>query len=195
MIKKKKNPPPLDTFSWEELKTQFPEGSLQWKNRLSSNLILEDKRQCLCNSAGNWIPTKFIQVHPGGSDGKDSACSAGDLGSIPGLRRQGRVTPSSILAWRIPMDRGAWRAVVRRVANSRTRLKQCSTHVHTHTHTRIYSSSKNKLKAIMKKKSDSIVGVKQTKTCRKWNDWRGLEKKPTSGTSSLVQECNSETME
>ena len=24
---------------------------------------------------------------PGGSDGKESACSAGDLGSIPGLRR------------------------------------------------------------------------------------------------------------
>ena len=24
---------------------------------------------------------------PGGSDGKDSACSAGDLGSIPGLGR------------------------------------------------------------------------------------------------------------
>ena len=24
-------------------------------------------------------------LHPGGSDGKESACSAGDLGSIPGL--------------------------------------------------------------------------------------------------------------
>jgi len=24
---------------------------------------------------------------PGGSDGKDSTCKAGDLGSIPGLRR------------------------------------------------------------------------------------------------------------
>ena len=28
----------------------------------------------------------------------------------------------SILAWRIPMDRGAWRAAVRGVANSRTQL-------------------------------------------------------------------------
>ena len=27
---------------------------------------------------------------PGGSDGKDSACDAGDLGSIPGLRRSPR---------------------------------------------------------------------------------------------------------
>ena len=36
------------------------------------------------------------------------------------------VTHSNILAWRIPMDRGAWRAIVHRVAKSRTRLKQLS---------------------------------------------------------------------
>ena len=85
---------------------------------------------------------------PGGSDGKESACNAGDLGSIPGLGsspgegidypvqyswaslvaqtvksppamretwvrflgcedplEEGMATHSSILAWRIPMDR------------------------------------------------------------------------------------------
>ena len=31
-------------------------------------------------------------------------------------------THSSVLAWRIPMDRGAWRATVHRVAKSRTRM-------------------------------------------------------------------------
>ena len=31
-------------------------------------------------------------------------------------------THSDILAWRIPMDRGAWRAAVRGVAKSRTQL-------------------------------------------------------------------------
>ena len=31
-------------------------------------------------------------------------------------------THSSILAWRIPMDRGAWQAIVHRVAKSQTRL-------------------------------------------------------------------------
>ena len=31
-------------------------------------------------------------------------------------------THSSILAWRIPMDRGAWRATVHGVAKSRTQL-------------------------------------------------------------------------
>ena len=46
----------------------------------------------------------------GGSDGKESACNAGDLGLIPGFDpwvwedplEQGRATHSSILAWRIP---------------------------------------------------------------------------------------------
>ena len=35
---------------------------------------------------------------------------------------------SSNLAWRIPMDRGAWRATVNMVAKSRTRLKRLSMH-------------------------------------------------------------------
>ena len=49
---------------------------------------------------------------PDASDGKESTYNAGDLGSIPGLGRspggEGMATHSSILAWRIPMDRGAW---------------------------------------------------------------------------------------
>ena len=36
-------------------------------------------------------------------------------------------THSSIFAWRLPMDRGAWRATVLRVTKSQTRLKQLST--------------------------------------------------------------------
>ena len=42
---------------------------------------------------------------PGGSEGKESACNAGDPGSIPGLGRcpgDGNSNPSGILAWRIP---------------------------------------------------------------------------------------------
>ena len=44
---------------------------------------------------------------PGGSDGEESACKARDLGSKDALE-EGMATNSSILAWRIPMDRGAW---------------------------------------------------------------------------------------
>ena len=35
---------------------------------------------------------------------------------------EGMATHSSILAWRIPMDRGAWQATVHEVAQSRTQL-------------------------------------------------------------------------
>ena len=48
-----------------------------------------------------------------------------DVGSIPGLERsleKGMATHSSILAWRILMDRGAWRATVHGVSKNRTRL-------------------------------------------------------------------------
>ena len=44
-------------------------------------------------------------VFPGGSDGKESACSAGDLSWIPGLGRfldKEMATQSSIITWRIP---------------------------------------------------------------------------------------------
>ena len=42
-------------------------------------------------------------VQTGGSDGKESACYAGDPGSISGLGRSpGKENGSSILAWEIP---------------------------------------------------------------------------------------------
>ena len=41
---------------------------------------------------------------------------------------EGTATQSSILAWRIFMDRGAWQATVHRVTKNRTQLKQLSTH-------------------------------------------------------------------
>jgi hypothetical protein len=46
-----------------------------------------------------------IKDFPGGSDSKEPACNAGDLGLIPGLARspgEGMATHSSILAWKIP---------------------------------------------------------------------------------------------
>ena len=42
---------------------------------------------------------------PGGSDGKESTCNAGDIGSIPGREdplEKEMVTHSSILVWKIP---------------------------------------------------------------------------------------------
>ena len=49
--------------------------------------------------------SRFVTGFPGGSDSKESACNAGDRGSIPGLGRsleEGVATHFSIFAWRIP---------------------------------------------------------------------------------------------
>ena len=44
--------------------------------------------------------------------------------------KEGMATHSSILAWRIPMDRGAWRATDRRVTESHTQLRLLNTSTH-----------------------------------------------------------------
>ena len=49
------------------------------------------------------------------------ACSAGDLG-WENLLEEDMATHSSILAWRMPMDRGAWQATVHGVVKSQTQL-------------------------------------------------------------------------
>ena len=51
---------------------------------------------------------------PGGSDGKESACSAGDLGSLPGLGRSPGEGHDYALQYSFlenSMDRGAWQAI------------------------------------------------------------------------------------
>ena len=89
------------------------------------------------------LSTPIFLGFPGGSDSKESACNAGNLGSIPGLGRSpggGHGNPlqyfclenphgqrslagySSIFAWRIPMDRGAWQATVHGITKSQTRM-------------------------------------------------------------------------
>ena len=62
---------------------------------------------------------------PGSSVGKESACSAGDPGSIPGSGRyagEGNGNPLQYSCLENPLDRGAWQATVCGVAKSRTRL-------------------------------------------------------------------------
>ena len=46
-----------------------------------------------------------------------------DVSWIPGWEdplEEGTATHSNVLAWRIPMDRGAWQATIHEVAKSRT---------------------------------------------------------------------------
>ena len=62
---------------------------------------------------------------PGGSDSKESACKAGEPGSIPGSGRfpeKEMATHSSILAWEIPWTEEPG-GIVHGVTKSRTRLE------------------------------------------------------------------------
>ena len=62
---------------------------------------------------------------PGGSDGKESACNAGDPGSIPGSGRspgEGNGNPLQYSCLENSKDTGAWQALVHGVAKSWTQL-------------------------------------------------------------------------
>ena len=62
---------------------------------------------------------------PDGSEDKESACNAGDPGSILGLGRspgEGNGNPLQYSCLENPMDRGAWWDTVHGVAKSQTRL-------------------------------------------------------------------------
>ena len=68
---------------------------------------------------------KHSEGFPGGSDSKESACNAGDLGLIPGLGRspgEGNGNPLQYSGLENPMDRDAWKATVHGVTKSQTQL-------------------------------------------------------------------------
>ena len=78
---------------------------------------------------------------------KNPSANAGDIrdaSSVPGLEdalEEGMAIHSSILSWRIPMDRGAWWATVYGVTKSRTRLSD----FHFHFHSRVNGCTKEKI--------------------------------------------------
>ena len=65
------------------------------------------------------------QGFPGGSDGKESACKARDLGLIHGSGRllgEGNDNPLLYSYLENPMERVAWTATVHEVTKSQTQL-------------------------------------------------------------------------
>ena len=65
------------------------------------------------------------ECFPGSSAGKESACNAGDLGSIPGLGSSPGKGNGNLLQYSClgnPMDREAWQPTVHGVAKSWTQL-------------------------------------------------------------------------
>ena len=68
-----------------------------------------------------WNQIDVLRGFSGESDGKASACDAGDLGSIPGLGRSpggGQGNPLHYSFLENSMDREAWWATVPRVTKS-----------------------------------------------------------------------------
>ena len=64
-----------------------------------------------------------LRSFPGGSDGKESACNAGDPGLIPRSGRsrgEGNGNPLQYSCLENPMDRGSWQATVHRVTELHT---------------------------------------------------------------------------
>ena len=57
---------------------------------------------------------QFLEGFPGGSDGKESACKAGDLGLIPGSGRSPEEGNGYLLQYSClenPMDGRVWQAI------------------------------------------------------------------------------------
>ena len=74
---------------------------------------------------------KLNKNFTGGSGSKESACNAGDLGSIPGLGRspgEGNGYPLQYSGLENYKDRGAWQATIHGVAKRRTQLSDFHFH-------------------------------------------------------------------
>ena len=84
--------------------------------------ILENK--CIYSVSIHIFPCFVIERAQGfssGSDGKESACNAGDSGSIPGMGRSPEEGNGNVLQYSClenSMDRGAWQATIHGVIKS-----------------------------------------------------------------------------
>ena len=66
---------------------------------------------------------------PGASDGKESTCNEGDMGSIPGLGRspgEGNSYPLQYSGLENSMDRGAWQATVHGITKESDKTERLS---------------------------------------------------------------------
>ena len=79
---------------------------------------------------GQEVPTPVFLGSPGGSVSREFACSVGDLGSVPGLLKEGKGYPHQYSGLENFTDRGAWQATVRGVPKSQTRLSISHFHIY-----------------------------------------------------------------
>ena len=109
-------------ISW--LKQSLPDFSMGTSLILSLHIVLFGRKSRAQSTSKDWgfcSPPRGWNLYvnyldfPGSSGSKESACSAGDLGLIPGLGRspgEGNGNSLQYSCLESPMDRGAWRATV-----------------------------------------------------------------------------------
>ena len=98
------------------------EMSKSWFSEHVTVTVFGEKGVCTCNYVKQF---KQLFYHLSGSDGKESACKAGDLGSIAGSGRsptEGHGNPLQYSCLEISTDRGGWWATVHGLTKSQARL-------------------------------------------------------------------------
>ena len=91
--------------------------------KLGNQLYFPENDDCNIKDNGKILSTNL--GFPGGSDSKESACNAGDPGSIPGSGRspgEGNDNPLQYSCLENLMNRGAWQATVHGVTKNQTQL-------------------------------------------------------------------------
>ena len=141
----------------------------------------------------NLFPSLFwlLEGFPGSSDGKESTCTTGDSGLIPGSERfpgEGNGNPFQYSCLENSMNRGAWWATAHRVTKSRTWLTNIFTfHFHGKPTASIILSGKN-LNAFPLRSGTRqgcllspflfnicTVGSSQGKQARKWDPFISVQ--------------------
>ena len=98
---------------------------ISWPNWIKKILLHHAKYLKRSSGVLQFDLTDYSLDFPGGSDGKESACNAGNLGLIPGSGKspgEGDGYPLQYSCLENAMDRRAWQATVHGVANSQTQL-------------------------------------------------------------------------
>ena len=104
-------------LAWEIPWTEEP-GGLQSMTSQESDMTLQLNHYHQYSKA-----FMYCRGFPGGSDGKESACSPGNQGSIPGSGRspgEGNGNPLQHCFLENSMDRGGWQATIHWVTKSKT---------------------------------------------------------------------------
>ena len=116
-------------FFWTSL--TLSNRSTDW----TTNVIYNFLSQYHSYDVGFWKSRVHVVSFPGGTSSKESACHCRRHkrdGFDPLVRKdtleEGMTAHSSTLAWRIPMNRGAWWVPLHRAAKSQMWLKRLSRH-------------------------------------------------------------------